>query len=52
MISESLKNESKVQIHRNDEFSMNDQTKWIFGLHFWNYDPEKAPAGSAYFLMD
>jgi hypothetical protein len=25
---------------------------WIFGPHSWNYAPEKAPAGSEYFLMD
>jgi hypothetical protein len=33
-------------------FFYQDNNNWIFGPHSWNYAPEKAPAGSAYFLMD
>ncbi|MBW6535126.1 MAG: hypothetical protein K0B11_08965 [Mariniphaga sp.] len=33
-------------------FFYQDNKNWIFGPHSWNYAPEKAPAGSEYFLMD
>ncbi|HSO89257.1 MAG TPA: glycosyl hydrolase [Draconibacterium sp.] len=33
-------------------FFYQDNNNWIFGPHSWNYAPEKAPAGSEYFLMD
>jgi hypothetical protein len=33
-------------------FFYQDNNNWIFGPHSWNYAPEKAPAGSVYFLMD
>jgi hypothetical protein len=33
-------------------FFYQNNNNWIFGPHSWNYAPEKAPAGSEYFLMD
>ncbi len=33
-------------------FFFQNNDNWIFGPHSWNYAPEVAPAGTAYFLMD
>jgi hypothetical protein len=43
-VTGSLKNTFGFFYQKNDG--------WIFGPHSWNYAPEKAPAGSEYFLMD